>query len=469
MIENNKNNILFNINKENILYSLLISISFLFLTNYLIQLIAILVIAAIIYKINIETLLAVIIISLLTIVSDINADIRKIVQIGSLSILIYLYLSYVGFQIKINLPRSVNYFFVLLYSVVIISTFQSNHFYDGLNEIVKMSIFFLIVYILFTLIKNEKYVKYYLYALIITAVIMSISTLYNLYISQAVIFDFSVKSYTRISGLVSNMNSIAGFYAISIPILYALFYQTNIKRNKLIIIFALFAIIVGLLLSLSRASILSVIISTAFFLYIVDKKVLKQLFLCLFFIIIIIFSLKDFSEIIAVIFRFEDGLSQRDHLWQISMEMFKDNPIFGIGPGSYKYEMFNYFPVMLDSWRGIVLIDLHHITQGSNLSHSYYLFLMSDLGVFGLLVAIALPIVFIRIGMKSMNIYKNDYNKYILLTALTSIGIGLFIRGFFEGIGLLSYGWITNDLPFWIIFSVIIYYYNSSKINTETK
>jgi hypothetical protein len=47
---------------------------------------------------------------------------------------------------------------------------------------------------------------------------------------------------------------------------------------------------------------------------------------------------------------------------------------------------------------------------------------------------------------------------------LSAIGAGLFIRGFFEGINLITFGWITMDLPFWLVFASLIYYFEQSKI-----
>jgi hypothetical protein len=32
-----------------------------------------------------------------------------------------------------------------------------------------------------------------------------------------------------------------------------------------------------------------------------------------------------------------------------------------------------------------------------------------------------------------------------------STGVGLLTRGFFESLNIVSYGWLSGDLPFWII------------------
>ena len=54
---------------------------------------------------------------------------------------------------------------------------------------------------------------------------------------------------------------------------------------------------------------------------------------------------------------------------------------------------------------------------------------------------------------------KNKDEFYILSVVITGIGIGLFFRSFLEITGYLTYGYITTDLPFWLIFGILINIY----------
>lgn len=59
-----------------------------------------------------------------------------------------------------------------------------------------------------------------------------------------------------------------------------------------------------------------------------------------------------------------------------------------------------------------------------------------------------------------MRLTKNkDYNFYVLTVAITGIGIGLFFRSFIEVTGYLIYGYITRDLPFWLLFGALVFIY----------
>lgn len=52
---------------------------------------------------------------------------------------------------------------------------------------------------------------------------------------------------------------------------------------------------------------------------------------------------------------------------------------------------------------------------------------------------------------------------YFIIWGIIEVGIGLFIGGLFEAIGLIFYGYITVDLPFWILISILIFNYFNIK------
>ena len=80
--------------------------------------------------------------------------------------------------------------------------------------------------------------------------------------------------------------------------------------------------------------------------------------------IIVFIVYEPLDELVFNLIRVERGVTGRDYLWSVSLNIIRDNPIFGIGPGAYKYEMFNYFPVMLHSWTGGLIVDLYEMTNG---------------------------------------------------------------------------------------------------------
>jgi hypothetical protein len=49
--------------------------------------------------------------------------------------------------------------------------------------------------------------------------------------------------------------------------------------------------------------------------------------------------------------------------------------------------------------------------------------------------------------------------EYYIVLGITGVGVFMFIRGLFEPQNILSYGGISFDLPFWLLISIISFYY----------
>jgi O-antigen ligase len=216
---------------------------------------------------------------------------------------------------------------------------------------------------------------------------------------------------------------------------------------------------------MSRSAILGIIVSSLIIFYTLNKKYFYRSFFILIVFLLVIFLYEPLGKFSYLLFRLDAGLTSRDQLWNIAANIIIDNPIFGLGPGSYKNEMLNYLPVMLSSWKGELLIKLYEMTtKGSNLSHNFYLFFFSEMGIFGLFTAVTFTLIYFRIGFKNLSYYKtSNRQRYYLIVALFAAGASMFVRNLVDSIGLMYYGWITSDLPFWIVFLCLIFYWQNQK------
>jgi O-antigen ligase len=103
----------------------------------------------------------------------------------------------------------------------------------------------------------------------------------------------------------------------------------------------------------------------------------------------------------------------------------------------------------LDIWR-----------YGKPSPHNLFLHYWSENGIIGFLLSISLFLLFFYYSFKTIKLSKEKNKEYYIVTlAITGIGIGLLFRAFFEVTGLLYYGFITTDLPFWLVFGILIYIY----------
>jgi len=70
----------------------------------------------------------------------------------------------------------------------------------------------------------------------------------------------------------------------------------------------------------------------------------------------------------------------------------------------------------------------------------------------------ALPVLFLKISFETIYILKNEKKEfYYLSVGITAYGLSMFVRAIYEWAGLISYGTIGLDLPFWILFMIIVF------------
>jgi len=377
----------------------------------------------------------------------------------------YLFLKKYGFVFNNypKIPREVIYFISLLYISMFVSSVFSKHVLTGFLQIIKISTLFYIVYLLYGLIESVKEIKIIISGLFTASVIMALSTIWQLFETGFNFLELSESHHFRSSGLLSNVNAVAGYFVITVPVFIVLLFAEKTRRLKYCFIIIIIINSLGLLIVSSRGGMLALLGSLIYIFSILKRKLLLIMMAIIFSIVLVIF-ISPWGTYIQTLFRLEQGFSQRDYLWQLSLDMIKNNIFFGVGPGSWGTEMFNYFPVMLDSFQGKLFIDLYGMTEGFNNSHNFYLVFFSDMGILGFITAISLPIVYFRVGFKTINkIKKRNKNLYIMLIGAMAVGVAMFIRSFFEGISLITFGWLTVDLPFWIIFLIVIYVHQNNE------
>jgi O-antigen ligase len=173
----------------------------------------------------------------------------------------------------------------------------------------------------------------------------------------------------------------------------------------------------------------------------------------------LIITVPAFNEAVNFYLRWET-VSDREVYWQMGLDVIKDYPIHGIGPDLFDKFFFDYAPS-----KTINHFKPDFLTLGKPHPHNFFLYFMAENGILGLITAVMFFVVFFYIAFRTMRLTKTDNrDNYILTVAITGIGIGIFFRSFIEVTGYLIYGYITMDLPFWLIFGILIsIYQNYSK------
>lgn len=419
---------------------------------------------------KVQAIIFFVIVGLLSITRSFGEMIRFAVQLSSIFFLALMYIEQHGISIKPlqTLPKNIKTFFLVFIIAIAVSSIFSDFQSRNLVYIYRISVFFLIVYLIYSLVDSIDIIRVYLFSLYSSLLILSIALINELVQSGLDILTFSSAAYRRTGGLIPNVNALGGIYAITLPILISLTFIHNYKIRfvswTLIIIsaFASFAVV-------SRGAILSIFISVLIIFYYFNKKYFYRSILTIVLLVIFILMIEPASEVVEIFFRVEEGLSQRDYLWQMTISMLGQYWLTGTGPGAFGDAMFNHFPMMLGTWPAITITKLYLVTDGSNVAHNFYLALFTEFGVIGLLLSFYLPFIFITIGIKTIKRTKENIIYNHLAVGITAMGIGMFTRAHFDNVNIITNGYITTDLPFWIMFIILLFIYRTTFTDKTNK
>lgn len=460
-------NINYNELQSAFIISILLSIPTILLGENLIIILPLVVLLLLSVSLGERFVMVIMIVSLFVLVGDINRSLRNIVYVIDFSLLGYFFLRKYGlnFGIYPQIPKPLLFFLIQYFLVMIISSIMSNYPYAGLLIIARQVAFFVIVYVFYALINCVKDIKLYVSSIYIVAFILVSSSLFTFLTEEVSLLEIFSPNRPRFSAIITNIEASTNFYVVSFPLLIStLILKSKFSEKKLEYFFIIFFTI-GLVLTMSRSALIGIVFSTSLILFILKRKRFYQLIFGLTVLVLMFLFVQPLNEILSAFLRIESGMSARDYIWQMSIDIINDHFVFGLGPGAYKYEMMNYFPYMLNDWWGRLFIYISEVSGGANLSHNFFLTFFTDMGVLGFITAIFLPVIYLLIGYNTLLKYKKEsINTYYLIVGLFASGSSIILRNLFNGIGLLYVGGIQTDLPFWIIFSSLIYF-NQKSIN----
>jgi O-antigen ligase len=388
---------------------------------------------------------------------------RSIIQIINLVLLIYFFISEYGLRPSKFpiIPNSIRLFIFFLLTSILLSTLVNDYIDEGILFFIRTALFFLIIYLIFALIKDEQDIKILLSALFITGTALFILIFYYLSMTGFNIINFSQSLELMGEESYIHKNSIGAFFVIIISIMTA--YLFNVDNKKRVFTFiGIIIFIIGLVITNSRGSIASLLISSLYIIYKLNRRALIKIIAILCLILPLIF-IDPIYHLLELYLKVDMVASGRDYILEATFNIIKSNPIFGIGPTATSHQMYTYLPFMLGSSQEIIFTRHFDVIQYGH-AHNFYLFYYTDLGLPGFILSIALPVIFLSISNNiAKNFKQSGYQYYWLVVSIQAAGLALFIRGLFEWGGILTYGAITADLPFWWIFCILLFFNNSLK------
>ena len=355
----------------------------------------------------------------------------------------------------ISLVIYLNLFWILITSIT--STMPSVSFKFLLARIWFVVVLFFMTAKLFSEGKNmEKYVWLYVIPLMIVIFYSTYRHLgYGLWDKQAAHFV--------VSPFYNDHTSYGAATAFYLPFLVMFVFNKRFSKQIHLFSIAAFAVVIlGFILSYSRAAWLSILVTIGVWFIILLKIRFKPLFLTFIGLIALFFAFQT-----QILMKLESNSHQssanmmthissmsnistdasnleRINRWSCAIRMFADKPVFGFGPGTY---MFQYASYQLNKDRTIISTNAG---DGGN-AHSEYLGPLSESGVMGLLTFLLLIGVVIYTAVNTYTRVKDPRLKQIVLAALLGL-ITYYIHG------LLNNFLDTDKLsvPFWGFTAMIV-------------
>ncbi|MDP3147687.1 MAG: O-antigen ligase family protein [Ignavibacteria bacterium] len=453
---------IFDFDRKIVLFAFLIAFSAVIFSSYLFLVVPLIILCGILFMIGKKLIYPFFVIIFIALPGDIGESARTAINIvGSLTLVFLLLKKYqFHFDQYVKIDRVLFRLILLILGSLILSTLLSANVFVGVKEVLRQIVFFIIFYLFYSEFSERGKVFNVLISLVVSGVIVSLGIAYDVFSSGMQLIYLELAGLGKSGGFYKNVSAAGGILAISLPLAVSFLSlkKGNEKWIKLVLLASILLQAIALLATNSRGAILSVVVSLVLFSYFLSPKKFRKVFIFIALFAFLILLLPTTSEVISLYFRTGRIFANTRYLiWQIAFSIISSNLFFGIGPGMFKYYMYPNLPVMLGSWNESQIAYVYKFSGGGQ-AHNFFLMQTSELGVVGLVVTLLLIAYVLKTSFRLMQAVRCvSHQYYILSNIIFSIFIGLLVRSFFEATGILSNGWLSRDLPFWLLFlSVLI-------------
>jgi putative inorganic carbon (hco3(-)) transporter len=212
-----------------------------------------------------------------------------------------------------------------------------------------------------------------------------------------------------------------------LPVVYCLMFKGNTLTQRILAILSFAMLFACMIFNGARAAWIAGATSILLASFLINKRYLKYfipgflVFLCLVYFFVPM-RLSNFAT-----------YSFRKDIMLAAVNIFRDNFIFGAGPGVYEKLVANYS-------QGYVTLHAHNM----------YLEMLAELGIVGLTAFLSIFVAFYVRVRKELSMLNGSTDKF-LFTGLLASNAGLFIIALFSSVIMVGF----NDAPlFWLIFGM---------------
>ena len=330
--------------------------------------------------------------------------------------------------------NSLNLPILLFILIATLSIFISDTYWVSLKDFINFLSYFLIYFFVINNIKTTDSFNFCLIIFFISAFLISLYLLLQYYGFDPFLYDIE-----QLTSTLGNRNYVASYLAIIFPIAFSFFLVESKKRNKILYELALLIIYTGIIICHTRAIWIATILSLLLFGYLLshfkinvilkdNKKWLLILF-SLFLLITFIYSTDNplnrspitaAERAISVFDKQGDLLKCRLLIWQSTIDMIKDRPLFGSGLGTFPLYYLNYQADFLQKNP-----NYFKFSGKAGEAHNEYLQLGAETGIIGLLVFMLIIVIFYKTNFKLIKKIKIINGKIIVIGLLSGVTVTL--------------------------------------------
>ncbi len=325
---------------------------------------------------------------------------------------------------KLDLP-------LILFSLVLfLSLFISKTKAVSFQEFIIFLSYILIFFLITNNLNRKKDFNPFIYLFFIISLLVSIYTLMQYYGIDPYLSDLH-----NLTSTIGQKNWISNYLAMIFPVVFSYFLLEQTKKNKIKYFFLLSILYATLMICQSRGIWISISLTVILAIYIIFKFNLLKIFqenkkrlsllLLIFLVITIIYSTDNPLNKSAItvpqraLSTFDEqdpSINTRLLIWKTTLEMIKDNPIFGSGIGTFKMNYLNYQAEFLKN-------NPYYIQYSGKAgeAHNEYLQMWAEIGIVGLGIFIGIILIFYSLIIDYWKENDSDKEKIIVFGLVSGI------------------------------------------------
>ncbi|MGC9363312.1 MAG: O-antigen ligase family protein [Fidelibacterota bacterium] len=293
--------------------------------------------------------------------------------------------------------------------------FLTERYSQSIDNIL-LSLYLLVYYLLIKVIyvNQDQSVESVFKAISIAAVIEAVFGIiqhFNPYFLGA---SVNLGYETQVIASFGGANSLGCFLALSVPCILYLIKRTSVRYQKGLWLFGLVIICTALILTLSRGAWIALFAGLSFYFspYLIQfckslRTNNKKLLWALYSIVVLIIG---FGFFIIYNQNLESSIG-RIFLWKVSLLMFLDKPVLGIGYGNYSYLFPDYQAKFFDNPDNVIYIDK---ACNIKMAHSEFFHILAETGIIGILLFIILIVSIGIVLFRLLRTVKNENRNTII-------------------------------------------------------